>query len=97
MSPTARVALTVVCYTLALVAGIAGIALLLAEGRRTARALRRWRDEEPGEEGLFARQRQLDGIVDVLLGNAFDRTAAAVLLVVGVVAGVAGNVLSLWA
>ena len=94
MSPTARVALTVVCYTLALVTELAGITLLLREGRRTGRALRRWRDEDE-EEALFARQRQLDGIVDVLLGNVFDRVAALVLLIVGVAAGALGNFLSL--
>jgi hypothetical protein len=95
MTPTARVALALVCFLLALVTGLTGLALVILEGRRTARALRRWRDEEAGEEGLFARQRQLDGIVDVLLGNSFDRTAAVVLLAVAVVAGVLGGLLRL--
>jgi hypothetical protein len=94
MSPTAQVALTVVCYTLALVTELTGLTLLVREGRRTGRALRRWRDEDK-QEALFARQRQLDGIVDVLLGNVFDRVAAVVLLIVGVAASALGNFLSL--
>src|SRR5690349_12887361 len=77
MTTTARLALTVVCWTLALLAEVAGILLLVVEGRRTGRALRRWRQVDPQDEGLFAKQRQLDGLVDVLAGNPFDRGDAA--------------------
>ncbi|MCU1612845.1 MAG: hypothetical protein JWO98_385, partial [Frankiales bacterium] len=48
MTPTARIALALVCFLLALVTGLTGLALVILEGRRTARALRRWRDEEAG-------------------------------------------------
>jgi hypothetical protein len=95
MSPTARLALTVVCWTLALLAEVAGILLLVVEGRRTGRALRRWRHVEPADEGLFAKQRQLDGLVDVLVGSSFDRGTAVALLALGVVVGTVGNLLTL--
>jgi hypothetical protein len=95
MSPTARLALTVVCWTLALLAEVAGLLLLVADGRRTGRALRRWRQVDPDDEGLFAKQHQLDALVDVLTGNAFDRATAVALLVLGVVVGTIGNLLTL--
>jgi len=95
MSPTARLALTVVCWVLALVAEVGGILLLVIETRRTGRALRRWRQVEPAEEGLFAKQRQLDDLVDVLAGNPVDRGMAVALLAVGVVVGTVGNLLTL--
>lgn len=95
MSSTARLALTVVCWTLALLTEIAGILLLLADSRRTGRALRRWRQVDPGDEALFARQQQLDALVDVLVGNPFDRVTAVALLVIGIVAGTVGDLLTL--
>jgi hypothetical protein len=95
MSPTARVALTVVCWTLALVTELSGIALLVLEARRTGRALRRWRDLDAAEPALLARQQDLDGVVELLAGRSFDRAFAISLLVVGVVAGALGNFLSL--
>jgi hypothetical protein len=95
MSPTARLALTVVCWTLALLAEVAGLLLLVADSRRTGRALRRWRQVDPDDEGLFAKQHQLDALVDVLTGNAFDRATAVALLVLGVVVGTIGNLLTL--
>jgi hypothetical protein len=94
-TPSARLALTVVCWTLALFAEVAGILLLVVEGRRTGRALRRWRQVEPEDEGLFAKQHQLDGLVDVLAGNPVDRGTAVALLVIGVVVGTVGNLLTL--
>jgi|GEM_PF-6810932 len=95
MSPTARLALTVLCWTLALLAELAGIALLVKEGRRTGRALRRWRQVAPEDEGLFAKQRQLDALVDVLAGNSFDRGTAVALVALGVVLGTVGDLLTL--
>jgi hypothetical protein len=94
MSPTARVALAVVCWSLALVSELVGLALLVAEGRRTGRSLRRWRAVDPEDEGLIATQRQLDALADVLAGNSFDRTAVVLLLGVGIVAGTVGNLLT---
>lgn len=95
MSPTARLALTVVCWALALLTEVAGLVLLVGEARRTGRALRRWRQVEPDDEGLFAKQRQLDDLVDVLAGNPFDRGVAVALLVLGVVVGTIGDLLTL--
>jgi hypothetical protein len=46
MSDAARTALTVFCYCVAVLAQLAALALLVAEGRRTGAALRRWRDAE---------------------------------------------------
>lgn len=95
MNPTARLALTVVCWVLALLTELAGIVLLVVEGRRTGRALRRWREARPGGEGLFAERRQLATLVDVLSGNPFDRGMAVGLIAVGVVVGTVGNLLTL--
>ena len=95
MSSTARLALIVVCWSLALVTEVAGIVLLLADHRRTGRALRRWREVDPADEGLFARQSQLDALVDLLTGNGFDRVMGVALLVTGIVVGTAGNLLTL--
>ncbi|RBY82499.1 hypothetical protein DQ238_04220 [Geodermatophilus sp. TF02-6] len=101
MSETARVALAVVCFSVALLAQLTGIALLVGEGRRTGDALRRWRDARSGvggrdtPAGAPVRAEELDGLVDHLLGNRFDRATAAVLLLVGVVAGALGSLLSL--
>jgi hypothetical protein len=95
MSPTARVALIVVCWTVTLLTELAGLLLLALEGRRTGRALRRWREIDPETEGIFARQRQLDDLVDVLTGRPFDRLSAVALLATGVVVGAIGAFLSL--
>jgi hypothetical protein len=46
MSDAARTALTVFCYCVAVLAQLAALALLVAEGRRTGAALRRWRDAD---------------------------------------------------
>jgi hypothetical protein len=93
MSDTARLALTVVCWVLALVAELSAIALLAREGRAAGRVLRRWYDApRPGDE----RQRpSLDAALQQLLVNRFDRGAAVFLLVLGVVVGTVGNLLSL--
>jgi hypothetical protein len=89
MSDDARLALTLVCFTVALLAEVGGLALVVREGRRAGRALRRWQTAaERGGTDLHAP-------VPELLGNPFDRGAAAVLLVVGVVFGAAGNFLAL--
>ncbi|MGY1631067.1 hypothetical protein ACI784_05070 [Geodermatophilus sp. SYSU D01186] len=48
MSDAARTALTVFCYCVAALAQLAAIALLVAEGRRTGAALRRWAAADPG-------------------------------------------------
>jgi len=95
MSPTARLALTVVCWTLALLCELAGLLLLVADGRRTGRALRHWRQVDPADQGLFVKQQQLDALVDVLQGRPFDRGTAVALLVIGVVVGTVGNLLTL--
>ncbi|SFL24379.1 hypothetical protein [Geodermatophilus ruber] len=101
MSDTAQVGLAVVCYAVAVSAQLAGLALLVTEARRTGAALRRWRDEDPerrwsDEDPEPAGQHgDLDRVVARLVGNSFDRTAAVVLLAVGVVAGALGHFLSL--
>lgn len=97
MSETAQVALAVVCFSVAALAQLTGLALLVADARRTGSALRRWRDGcPPGrEQETPVRLGELAGLLDSLLGNRFDRAAAAVLLVVGVVAGALGGLLAL--
>jgi hypothetical protein len=86
MSPDARVALTVVCIVLGLVAELAGIALLVAAGRRAGRALRQWREAD--DDGRAA-------LLEQVMAAGFDRTAAVAFLVVGVVAGAVGALLAL--
>ena len=86
MSPEARVALTVVCVVLALVAELAGITLLVLEARRAGRALRGWREAD--EAGRAA-------VLEQLATAGFDRTAAVALLVLGVVAGAVADLLAL--
>ncbi len=97
MSETAQAALAVVCFSVAVLAQVTGLALLVADARRTGSVLRRWRDgSPPGREAETpVRLEELAGLLDVLLDNRFDRAAAAVLLMVGVVAGALGWFLSL--
>jgi hypothetical protein len=90
MSDTARLALTVVSYTLSLAAGLGGIALVAAERRRAGRALRRWQ-----QDGGAARPGAVDELVTHLLGNPFDRTSALALLVISLVSGALGHFLAL--
>jgi len=94
MSDTARLALTVVCYVVAVLAQLAGLALLAKEGRRVGATLPRWRDADP-QPGSAGRRGELDRVVDDLLGNRFDRTSALALLALGVVAGGLGHFLGL--
>ena len=97
MSETAQVALAVVCFSVAVLAQVTGLALLVADARRTGSAIRRWRDGGPAgrERETPVRLGELTGLLDILLDNRFDRSAAAVLLVVGVVAGALGWFLAL--
>ena len=97
MSDTAQVALTVLCYVVAALAQLAGLALLVKEVQRTGRALARWRAtwEEAGEADSSRLRSELGAVVDHLLGNRFDRRSAVVLLVIGVVVGALGNLVSL--
>jgi hypothetical protein len=90
MSPTARVALTVVCWTVAAVTELAGFALLARESRRARLVLRTWRAVQGNPDAPRAPE-----LLDQLLENRFDRSAAVVLLVTGVIAGAIGNFLSL--
>ena len=97
MSDTTQAALAVLCYVVAVIAQLGGIALLVLEARRAGTALRRWRNvvsegQAPSSPGSHA---GLDGVVEQLLGNRFDRATAAALLGVGVVTGAVGNLLSL--
>ncbi|MDP9428481.1 MAG: hypothetical protein M3Q47_06195 [Actinomycetota bacterium] len=97
MSDTAQVALTVVCYVVSVLAQLAGLALIVKEVQRTGRALARWRAirEEAGKADSSGQRGELGAVVDHVLGNQFDRTSAVVLLVIGVVVGALGNLLSL--
>ena len=97
MSETAQVDLAVVCFSVAVLAQVTGLALLVLDARRTGSAVRRWRDGgSPGRERETpVRLGELDGLLDSLLDNRFDRATAAVLLMVGVVAGALGWFLAL--
>ena len=97
MSETAQVALAVVCFSVALLAQVTGLALLVVDARRTGAALRRWRDGGAAgrEREAPVRLGELTALLDSLLDGHFDRAAAAVLLLVGVVAGALGWFLAL--
>jgi hypothetical protein len=90
MSDSARLALTVVAFTVSLLTGLAGIGLVVAERRRAGRALRRWQ-----QAGGAARPGAVDELVVHLLGNPFDRSSAVALLLVSLVTGACGHFLSL--
>jgi hypothetical protein len=96
MSETAQVALAVVCFSVAVLAGLTGIGLVVAEGRRTSGALRRWRDQPlPRDAAAPVDRAELQQVVDHLLGNPVDRATAVVLLLVCVLTGALGGFLSL--
>ncbi len=97
MSETAQVALAVVCFSVALLAQVTGLAMLVADARRTGSALRRWRDSGMAgrEQEAPVRLAELTSLLDSLSGNRFDRAAAVVLLLVGVVASAVGGLLAL--
>ena len=92
MSDTSQVALAVLCYLVAVLAQLGGIALLVTEARRVGRILGGRRAADPQVPG---RQADAGDVVEHLLGNRFDRVAGVALLVTGVVAGALGNVLAL--
>jgi len=96
MSDDARLALTLICYVIALVAQLAGLVLVIREARRAGRALRRWQAANPAQnpEGSLGQQTRVDEVVTALLGNPLDRWTAVLLLVLGVVVGGVGNFLS---
>ena len=92
MSDTAQLALTIVCWLVAVAAEVTGIALLAKEARASRRAVARWRAER---DAAGQPRRGLDDLVGELLGNRFDRGAAVALLALGVVVGAIGDFLSL--
>jgi hypothetical protein len=92
MDHTALLALTVVCFVVAVAAELAGVALAVSEVRRASRALRRWRNADPGGNDQGA---DLEEVVRALLGKPFDRVSAVVLVLVGIGTGALGNFLSL--
>jgi hypothetical protein len=97
MSVDARLALTLICYGIALVTELTGLVLVIREARRAGRALRRWQAANPAQnpQGALAQQTHVNEVVAALLGNPVDRWTAVLLLVVGVVVGGLGNFLSL--
>jgi hypothetical protein len=90
MSDPARLALIVISYGVSLLAGLAAVALVAADRRRTGRALRRWQ-----QDGGAARPGAVDELVTHLQGSPFDRSSAVVLALVSLVAGAAGHFLGL--
>ena len=90
MSDTARLALTVVSFTVSLLTGLWGIGIVAAERRRVGRALRRWQ-----QAGGSARPGAVDDLVVHLLGNPFERSSAIGMLLVSLVTGALGHFLGL--
>ena len=90
MSDDARLALTLICAVVGLLAQLGGLLLVVRETRKAARVLRRWSRAAPGQG-----QPELRDDVGALLDDPFDRVAAAVLLVLGVVLAGIGALLRL--
>ncbi|MGY1845527.1 hypothetical protein [Modestobacter sp. SYSU DS0875] len=98
-----------VCITVAGLAELAGIWLVVKEARNAQQALRRWsgplsaRDVDPVRAAFRRRdvtiahmQQEADGeVIAHLLGSQARQRTAILLLVVGVVVGALGNFLSL--
>jgi hypothetical protein len=82
MRDDARLALTLICAVVGLLAQLGGLLLVVRETRKASRVLRRWSQAGPG-----AGQPELRDAVGALLDDPYDRVAAAVLLVLGVVLG----------
>src|SRR4051794_41979149 len=82
MSDDARIALTLICSVVGLLAQLGGLLLVVRETRKASRLLRRW-----SQAGTGAGQPDLRDVVGAWLDNPYDRVAAAVLLVLGVALG----------
>src|SRR3954451_10785036 len=90
MSDDARLALTVICLAVGLLAQLGGLLLVVRESRKAARVLRRWSRAAPGQG-----RPELRDVVGALLDDPFDRGAGAVLLVLGGALAGPGPLLSL--
>jgi len=96
-----------VCFVVALTAELSGIWLIVREARGARVALQRWRGPASVDDPIMRafrhrdvmsahmQQESDDEVIALLLGNQANRSAAVLLLVVGVVIGTLGNFLSL--
>lgn len=90
-------ALALTCYTTSLVLELVGIVLIIAETRRAQRALSKYVHLNPADNpgGSWDQIANLQPVLVAALGNQVKRWYAVALLLVGVGAGFAGNVLTL--
>ena len=97
MTHTARLALTMVCFVVALAAELMAVALVVSQVRAATKALREWDqpDRAGTPDGPGEQLRQLRGVVRGLLDRSVDRVLTVVLVVTGAVVGAAGDVLAL--
>lgn len=84
-------------YVLAVIADLAGFALLVNEARKADRELVAWNDANPNEnaDGSNAQILLLNRVVNGLLGSRRKRALAVVLVALGIVSGAAANFMSL--
>jgi hypothetical protein len=93
------ITITVALFILGGVLELWGVWLLLGEAKRARGALQRWLDLNPNrnEDGSHAQILALNRTIQVLLENQTKPVWAVLLLVTGILVGIAGNVVSLWA
>ena len=70
--------MTEICFTVALLAELGGIWLLVSEGKRASYALVRWRDANPksNPDGSWDQIRQINDVMERLLGSRANRLVA---------------------
>lgn len=87
----------VACYVTATVAEVGGFGFIVWEVWDSRRTFRKWMQANPNknEDGSWDQVKLINKVVRGLLGRTWPRVTAAVLVVVGIGAGAAGNFLSL--
>ena len=92
------IAITVILYALGGFLELFGVLLVVHEAIRANRELKQWIDLNPNrnEGGSYLQSLRLNQTVMILLGNQVKRWWAIVSLILGIVIGISGNILSIW-
>lgn len=87
----------IICYAVATVVELVGFGLIVSEIYKSRRVLQEWRHANPNanDGGSWGQVLQINNVVIGLLGSTCRRVTAAVLVLLGILAGAAGNFLSL--
>lgn len=89
--------LTIALFTVSLICELVAIALIFGEARQSQKALKSWKGANPDNNanGSYGQNLVLNQIMIGLLGRPWVRYVAAILILVGLVTGAAGNFVSL--